>query len=187
FLLLIAPVNIQSLRKRFFESNFNTINTYHYRLLPIDPDLLKKNLYNLRIDKIDDPALSFLYEEKREEIDKELSMLKERDSKNFFYSSLRRYKGIGKNVRHEARLILENIPEDTEMLHAGGFDAPNFGELAKKEIRYLQKQTSDFKSQVHIRNDVNIIMVSRGDLYPPADYSTNKKEASGIVQHEIGT
>src|SRR5699024_6244111 len=118
---------------------------------------------------------------------KELSMLKERDSKNFFYSSLRRYKGIGKNVRHEARLILENIPEDTEMLHAGGFDAPNFGELAKKEIRYLQKQTSDFKSQVHIRNDVNIIMVSRGDLYLPADYSTNKKEASGIVQHEIGT
>lgn len=187
FLLLIAPVNIQSLRKRFFESNFNTINPYHYRLLPVDPDLLKKNLYNLRIDKIDDPALSFLYEEKREEIDKELSMLKERDSKNFFYSSLRRYKGIGKNVRHEARLILENIPEDTEMLHTSGIDAHNFGALAKTEIHYLQKQTPDFKSQVHIRNDVNVIMVSRGDLYLPADYTTNKKEASGIIQHEIGT
>src|SRR5690606_18432805 len=78
FLLLLSPVNIQSMRECFFRTNFKELEEYHYRLLPIDPDILKRKLYNLQIDQIDDPALSYLFDEKREEIDQQLTMLKER-------------------------------------------------------------------------------------------------------------
>jgi len=187
FLLLVAPVNIQSVRQRFFETNFEKVDTFHYRLLPVDPDLLKRKLYDLRIDEIDDPALAFLYEEKREEIDQELTMLKERGSKDFFYRSLRLYKGIEKNVLAEAKLILEKIKEDTHQQEVKDLNAQQFAELAKKEFEYFKTQAADYECGIHIRRDVNIMMVSKGELYIPADYQMTKKEASALIQHEVGT
>src|SRR5699024_643496 len=187
FLLLVAPVNIQSIKKTFFDSNFEKVDSYHYRLLPIDPDLLKRKLYDLRIDEIDDPALSYLYEEKREEIDQELTMLKDRGSKNFFYSSLRLYHGVEKDFLAEAKLILENISEDRNQQKVKDLNTEEFSNLAIKEFDYFRTQSPDFNCKVHIRNDVNIMMVSKGELYLPADYMLTKKEASALIQHEVGT
>lgn len=186
FLLLVAPVNIQYVRKEFFKTNFNKVSAFHYRLLPIDPDLLKRRLYNLHIEQIDDPVLSFLFEEKREEIDLELSMLKDRDSKRFFYNSLRLYKSVSSKILKQAQSILENIPEEKN-LPPKQMDAQSFARLAEQEFSYFHKQSSDFKSKIHIRNDVNVIMVSQGELYIPNDYTFTKKEASALIQHEVGT
>ncbi|MDC7995393.1 flavohemoglobin expression-modulating QEGLA motif protein [Altibacter sp. HG106] len=187
FLLLVAPVNIQALRSRFFASDFKEINEYHYRLLPIDPDLLKRKLYNLRIDEIDDPALAYLFDEKREEIDHELTMLKERGSKNFLYSSIRLYKGLTKKVLSEAEKILEELPKDQPRTAEALIDAYQFRELATQEFEYFRGQSETFQSKVHIRDDVNIIMVSNGELYLPSDYTLSQKEAQALIQHEIGT
>ena len=187
FLLLVAPVNIQSLRECFFKSNFEELNAYHYRLLPIDPDILKRKLYDLPIDEIDDPALSFLFDEKREEIDQQLTMLKERGSKNFFYRSVRLYQGLDKNLVTEAEKILQNISEDRQQEKVKTLDATEFGKMAEAEFDFFRKQASDYSCRVHIREDVNVMMVSRGELYLPADYTLTKSEASALIQHEIGT
>ncbi len=187
FLLLVSPVNIQSLRENFFKSNFKEINPYHYRLLPIDPDILKRKLYNLPIEEIDDPELSYLFGEKREELDQQLTMLKERGSKNFFYSSVRLYKGLEKNVLAEAELILSNIAEDAQEKKVKVLDAIGFKKMAEDEFEFFRKQDSEYKGKVHIRNDVNVIMVSNGELYLPSDYTLTHKEAKALIQHEIGT
>lgn len=187
FLLLVAPVNIQALRSHFFESHFKKLDRYHYRLLPVDPDILKRKLYNLRIDEIDDPAISYLFDEKREEIDHELTMLKERGSKNFFYSSVRLYKGLEKNVLAEAELILQNIPEDHEEEKNEQITSEEFGKLAHEEFDYFKSQDANFGCKVHIRDDVNVMMVSKGELYLPSDYTMTKKGAKALIQHEIGT
>ncbi len=187
FLLLVAPVNIQSLRDGFFKSHFKDIESYHYRLLPIDPDILKRKLYNLRIEEIDDPALSYLFDEKREEIDQQLTMLKERGSKNFFYSSVRLYKGLEKNIVTEAEMILQNIPENTDDVTEKMLNAEEFAKLAEEEFDFFREQAPDFTCKVHIRKDVNIIMVSKGELYLPADYTLTERDARALIQHEIGT
>lgn len=187
FLLLVAPVNIQSIRETFFKTNFEEVNAYHYRLLPIDPDLLKRRLYNLRIDEIDDPELAFLYDEKREEISQQLTMLKERDSKNFFYSSMRLYKGLEKNVVAEAKSILANVSEDKGQEDRKFLDAQAFGKLAEAEFDYFRNQAPDYTSRIHIRDDVNVMMVSKGELYLPSDYKMTQNEASALIQHEVGT
>lgn len=187
FLLLVAPVNIQSIRECFFDTNFEKVNPYHYRLLPIDPDILKRQLYNLRIDEIDDPALAFLYDEKREEISQQLTMLKERGSKNFFYSSIRLYGAIEKNVLAEANSILENISENTYQEKVKQLDAHAFGRMAESEFDFFRSQAPDFKSKIHIRKDVNVMMVSKGELYLPSDYTMTLDEAAALIQHEVGT
>lgn len=187
FLLLIAPVNIQSVREAFFNTDFKELAAYHYRLLPVDPDILKRRLYDLRIDEIDDPALSFLFDEKREEIDQQLSMLKERGSKNFFYRSVRLYQGLDKNIVSEAEMILQNISENTFQEKVKTLDSKAFGKMAEAEFDFFRTQASDYTGNVHIREDVNVMMVSRGELYLPKDYTLTKSEASALIQHEVGT
>lgn len=187
FLWLVSPSNIKQIKNTFFESNYQKVLDYHYRLLPIDPDIIKRRLYNLKIEDIDDPAMSYVFREKREELDLQITMLNERGSSNFFYNSIRLYKGISQELNAEAKHILKVVDEQEENLNGDSIDADEFKNLAQQEFDYFKKQDKNFKSKVHIREDVNIIMVNKGELYVPADYKMNKTEAKALIQHEVGT
>lgn len=187
FLLLVAPINNESVKDVYFKSNHEKLNSYHYRLLPVDPDILKRKLYNLKIDEIDDPALAFIYDEKREEIDQELTMLKERGSKNFYYSSIRLYKDVSPELLEEAVLILQKVTEEDRPEPGKLMDVTNFKRRALEEFQYFQKFASDYKGKVHIQKDLNIMMVCNGELFLPANYQMSQKEATALLQHEIGT
>lgn len=187
FLLLVAPENIQQVKKVFFESRFEKVPEYHYRLLPIDPDILKRSLFNLKIENVDDPTLSFLFREKREELDHQITMLNERGTKNFFYNSIRLYKTVEPFLKKAALFILKEVPEATETKQDTLVDAKDFAKLAQKEFDYFKKQDPDFKSRIHIKDNINILMVSRGELYIPAKYTMNRNEAKALIQHEVGT
>ena len=187
FLLLVAPINISELRTRYFEDGFKNIGTYHYRLLPIDPDILKRKLYNLDIHEIDDPALAYIYYEKREEIDQELTMLKERGSKHFFLSSIRMYGDVSEALLQEALAILRHIPEEASEPSQKLMNVNDFKALAEREFEFFRKMAPDFESKVHIRKDVNIMMVAKGELYLPSEYTLTDTEARALIQHEIGT
>ena len=187
FLWLVSPSNIHDIKKQFFESNYDKVIDYHYRLLPVDPDVLKRRLYNLKIEDIDDPAMSYLFREKREELDMQITMLSERGTRNFLYDSIRLYKGVDKVLCQEAQDILANVPEENDFHSDDLLDSKAFSSLARKEFDYYRKQDESFKCKVHIRKDVNVMMVSHGELYVPADYKMNRVEAEALIQHEVGT
>jgi uncharacterized protein (TIGR02421 family) len=187
FLWLVSPSNIQQIKKAFFDSKYEKVLDYHYRLLPIDPDLLKRKLYNLKMEDIDDPAMSFIFREKREELDQQITMLNERGSRNFFYNGIRLYKGVDRLLCEEAEQLLREVDEVEKLPDSELIDSLEFSSMARKEFDYFRQQDKDFKSKVHIRKDVNIMMVSRGELYLPQDYLMRKKEAMALIQHEVGT
>ncbi|RAV28644.1 flavohemoglobin expression-modulating QEGLA motif protein [Sinomicrobium soli] len=186
FLLQVAPVNLEQIKDDFFSSNFKKLSKYQYRLLTADPDLLKRKLFNLQIEKIDDPALFYIFKEKREELDQQISMLGERGTRNFFYNSIRIYKGVNKELLSEATAILNNLPEQDgkgeELIGAEEFAA-----LAEEEFETYRMQASSFKSRIHLRKDLNILMVSRGELYIPTTFRVAPEEARALIQHEVGT
>ncbi len=187
FLWLVSPSNIHDIKKTFFESNFETLLDYHYRLLPMDPDLLKRKLYALKIEKIEDPALSYIFRQKREELDHQITMLHERGTPNFFYNSIRLHQGIGQVLKDEAEDLLEQLPEtNSNETSRNVMDAVEFAALAQKEIDYLKEQDEDFNCKIQIRKDLNIMMVSLGNLFIPADFRANRKEAEALIQHEVG-
>lgn len=187
FLWLVSPSNIHQIKQTFFESNYENLLDYHYRLLPIDPDLLKRELYNLKIEEIDDPAMSYIFREKREELDQQITMLNERGTRNFFYNSIRLYKGVERMLCEEAEEVLQKVDEDDGGPASDLIGSREFSSLARKEFDYFRKQDENFKSRVHIRKDVNIMMVSQGELYVPEDYKMRKKESLALIQHEVGT
>lgn len=185
-LLQVAPTNLQQLKHDFFASNAEEIGEYRYRFLPVDPDILKRRLFNLKIEEIDDPAVSYLFSEKREEIDTELTLLKERGKQNFFYSSIRLYKPVDKELADTARELLEQLPEKEEA-STDLYTANDFQQLTKNEFDYFRQQNPRFSSKVHVREDVNILMVSRGELYLPLQFTSDARGAEALIQHEIGT
>ncbi|HKJ49044.1 MAG TPA: tyrosine/phenylalanine carboxypeptidase domain-containing protein [Christiangramia sp.] len=187
FLWLVSPANIHDIKQEFFKSNYDKVIDYHYRLLPVDPDVLKRRLYNLKIEDIDDPAMSFLFREKREELDMQITMLSERGSRNFLYDSIRLYKGVEKPLCEEAREILNKVPEEELVETDDLLDSKAFSSLARKEFDFFREQDENFKCKVHIRKDVNVMMVSQGELYIPEDYRMNRVEAEALIQHEVGT
>ncbi|MCM8570004.1 DUF1704 domain-containing protein [Gramella jeungdoensis] len=187
FLWLVSPSNIHDIKEKFFTSNYDHVIDYHYRLLPVDPDVLKRRLYNLKMEDIDDPAMSFLFREKREELDLQISMLGERGTKNFMYDSIRLYKGVENGLCEEARAILNQVPEEDPGEDKDLLDSKAFSSMARKEFDFYKKQDENFKCKVHIRKDVNVMMVSHGELYLPEDYRMSRKEAEALIQHEVGT
>ena len=187
FLWLVSPANIHDIKEQFFESNYEKVIDYHYRLLPVDPDVLKRRLYNLKIEEIDDPAMSYLFREKREELDMQITMLSERGTRNFLYDSIRLYKGVENNLCEEAKNILNSVPEETDDASKEILDSKAFSSMARKEFDYFRQQDENFKCKVHIRKDVNVMMVSHGELYIPEDYKMNRVEAEALIQHEVGT
>ncbi|MDT0643968.1 DUF1704 domain-containing protein [Zunongwangia sp. F363] len=187
FLWLVSPANIHDIKEKFFESNFETVLDYHYRLLPVDPDVLKRKLYNLKIEDIDDPAMSYIFREKREELDQQITMLGERGTRNFFYDSMRLHKGVEHELQEEAEAILQAVPEQEPSETVDLIDSREFSSMARREFDFFREQDENFKCKVHIRQDVNVMMVSHGELYIPRDYKMIKKEANALIQHEVGT
>ena len=187
FLWLVSPANIRQIKETFFESNYEKVLNYHYRLLPFDPDVLKRRLYNLKMEEIDDPALSHIFREKREELDLQISMLTSRGTQDFFYNSMMLYGDIDAHLQKEAEELLRNVEEVEQVEFDSIMKADDFKSLAHQEFEYFRQQDENFSSKVHVRSDVNILMVSQGELYIPIDYKLNANETMALVQHEIGT
>lgn len=187
FLWLVSPANIRQIKDTFFESKYEKVLNYHYRLLPFDPDVLKRKLYNLKIEDIDDPALSYIFREKREELDMQISMLTDRGSDSFFYNSMMLYGEIKRDLQREAENILKEVPETEDREFESIMKAEDFKALANREFEYFREQDERFSSKVHVRDDVNILMVSQGELYLPSDYKLNANETRALIQHEVGT
>src|SRR5690606_17842782 len=128
FLLLVTPINAQEAWRGFSRNKYRKNPAFHYRPMPIDPELIKRKLYNLPIEAISDPTIAYLFRDKRKEIDRMLNMLSEREKPDFLYSSQQLFGNVEENLLEIARAILvasepQQMPAEREMLDANAFAA----------------------------------------------------------------
>src|SRR5690606_9950693 len=86
-LLLVSPVNVREAWSSFRDSGFSREPEFRYRLLPIDPDALKQRLFNVDLEPVADPAMAFLLRDKRDELDRQITLIAERNTHSFRYAS----------------------------------------------------------------------------------------------------
>lgn len=189
FLLLVSPVNTEAAWKEFRKKGFRRAPVFHYRMLPSDPDLLKRSLFNLPLEKIDDPTLGFLFRDKRTEIDKMLSMLRYRNTEDFLYIGLLLFGTVKPGLLNTAKEIIGEFPfqsfsqpEDRRY-----YTAAEFAEIARQELVYLQKQWPGVSSRVEIRDSIQDLMVNKGILSIPKKVRIPCSRAMALLQHEVGT
>src|SRR5690606_35480695 len=93
----------------FIKSNYSKKPAFHYRPMPIDPEIIKREIYNLPIEEISDPTMAFLFRDKRKEIDRMLNMMTEREKPDFMHSSLQLFGPIDEKLLDIAKAILVAI------------------------------------------------------------------------------
>lgn len=186
FLLLISPINTLASRDEFAKKKFRENPEFLYRFLPIDPDYLKEQLYSINVRDIEDPTLGFLYRDKREELDKQLTMLSERGTKNFMYSSLRLYESVDATLLKQAREILTKFPS-LKTKTQKWVDCFEMADRVRKEIAWYRQFYEGFDSTVSIKHDVIGIMVSKGQVLIGESFKVPANRVEALLHHEVGT
>lgn len=188
-LLNITPINSESAWHQFMRSRFEKAPTFYYRPLEVDVELLKRGLFNIPIERVEDPTLAHLFREKQEELDRQITLLRDRNTTNFRYESMQLYGIPTHSILELARTILETIPEDGEGEPSKGtIGATQFAAMARKEYEHYNRIYPPFFSTVSIRDDINPgLMVSQGRLLIGKGTTIPRNRAAALLQHEVGT
>ncbi|NNE31453.1 MAG: DUF1704 domain-containing protein [Winogradskyella sp.] len=187
FLLRTTPVNSNEEWKNFRDNKFEKVPSFKYRLISLDPELEKRKLYNIPIDEVDDPTIAFILRGKRLEIEKQLTMLEERGTKNFRFVGESLYGVIKKHVLEQAKHILKTYPKREVVKSKKRYNCYEFAEHAQKELDYYKPKFPDLDLSLEIRNDVAGIMVSKSKLLINDEISLDANRCDALIQHEIGT
>lgn len=187
FLLRTTPVNSASEWKKFKNNDFRKEPSFNYRLIALDPEKKKRELFDLPIDQIDDPTISYILRDKRLEIEKQLTMLEERETNSFRFIGESLYGKIEEPVLKAAEAILKKYPKGDDRNDMRRFNCHEFAERAQKEMDYYQQLFPDIKLSFEIRKDVAGIMVSKSQLLISTDFSLDESRCDALIQHEIGT
>lgn len=185
-LLLTSPVNLDEAWEDFGASRYEKNPVFHYRLLAVDPDLSKRALYAIPIDEVDDPAMSDLFDDKRRELDTQLTMLRERNTPNFRFGSQRLYGTVQDDLLQLARELLATVPL-SRFSPAQPVDAEGFCRVAAAELDRYRIQYPALDREIQIRPDLVGLMVSSGNLLIGQSLQLDPVRVEPLLQHEVGT
>lgn len=188
-LLQATPVNAESAWREFRRGRFEKPPVFYYRPLTLDPLLLKRQLYLIPVERIDDPTLSYLFRQKQDELDRQITLLTDVDSPRFLHESMQLYGGVSDRLLSQAKELLDRVPTRSgEEAVRGQLSAAEFARLAEKELAYYRKQCRGFAATVSVREDMYTgMMVSADQLLIGGRTRIPKRRAEGLLQHEVGT
>jgi uncharacterized protein (TIGR02421 family) len=185
FLLNITPTNSNEAWLDFERSGFSTMPMLQSRPLGFEPDLIKRRLYDLEIEEVDDPGLAILLRQKRDELCRQVMLLEDRDSSRFLHGSLQLFGPVGDQLVDQALEILArvgtDVPEDSRVT------ATAFAERAEAELDHYRRTSPGFAARLEIRPDVPDLMVSHGKLLIGASSAYRAGRVEALIHHEVGT
>jgi uncharacterized protein (TIGR02421 family) len=184
-LLNVTPVNAAESWADFERSDFSTVPTLRLRPLEFEPDLVRRDLYNLEIENVDDPALHTLLRTKRDEIARQITALEDRDTSRFVQGSLQLYGGTSPSLVSAAEDLLAAIPAQSP--NAPSVTAGAFAEAARTEMDRYRAVYPEFPVHIDVRDDVSELMVSFGRLLVPEAAVFRADRVEPLLQHEVGT
>ena len=188
FLLLTTPRNIEEAWNAFRRSRFERAPRFSYRPLPFDPALVKRELYDIPIERIEDPTLADLFREQQDELDRKVTMIADRRTPRFKYASAQLFGDVDVATLSVANKLLEVIPSRArESAKGGRLGASAFAARAREEIAYLKEALPGISPRVEVRNDIAGLMVSRGHLLVAGNLAIPASRAEALIQHEVGT
>lgn len=189
FLLQVTPVNAEGAWKEFRRSRFKTAPRFYYRPLAVDPTVLKRRLFGMRIEDIEDPTLGELFRQRQDELDRKITMLSDIGSRRFVLGSLQVYGVVQKSLlKLSNRLINELSSRSREDSREGVLTAEEFAKLAQQEIDHYRTGYPKFTSRAIVREDLySGLLCSRGNLLIGHQTKVHRRRAEALLQHEVGT
>jgi uncharacterized protein (TIGR02421 family) len=183
FLLSISPINTAEARERFFEAGEQRAPTFRYRPLTVDPDAVKRELYDIDLTIVEDLLLERLLCEKRREIDMQMTMLATRNTASFRPASMLLYGGVTDELLSNARVVLDKVRPARSS--GGAYDAVEVAAAANALIARYRSVDDRFKARVEIRDDVSGLLVSGDRLMIASESAIAKNRLDPLLAHEV--
>jgi uncharacterized protein (TIGR02421 family) len=188
FLLQVTPTNIDSAWHLFRRSRYQKNPIFYYRPRPVDPAMLKRELFLIPLERIEDPTLGALFREKRLDLERQLTMLGDRGTKRFIYGSLQQYGGVNKELEEVSRQLIAVLPPRVkEGSHPRWVKAAEFAQAASQEVALYREKYPRMSASVEIRDDIVGLMVSSGNLLIGRNVKIPATRVDALLQHEVGT
>lgn len=191
WLLALSPIHNDALWRHFEDSGRTAVPPLQYHDLPHDLHALRERLLALPVDQIDPPLLSALLEEKQRELERQLALVRLRDTDGFINASLDLFGGVEPPLLELAESILADVlPNDVLPGDAVPADAgiDEVLHAVHDELDWYRAQSPDFGCEVIVDNDLNsVMMVSHGKFYVDGNVRLPRTRIQPLVQHEIGT
>jgi uncharacterized protein (TIGR02421 family) len=184
-LLNVTPVNAAEAWADFERSDFGTAPTLRLRPLEFEPDLVRRDLYDLAVEDVSDPALHTLFTAKRDEIARQITALEDRDTSRFVYGSLQLYGAVAPPLARAAEELLATIPPQAPTTQT--VTAAAFADAAREEMDRYRAVYPEFPVRIEVREDVSELMVSFGCLLIPEAAAFRADRVAPLLHHEVGT
>jgi uncharacterized protein (TIGR02421 family) len=198
FILQVTPVNAQAAWRRFSESKYERTVRLRYRPLPYHPNLLKRQLFQVPIERVEDVTLAHLFWEKQDELDRQLTALRDVETPAFLYSSLQLYGKPTPELVELAKTLLHTTPA-SEPRHKRSGDkktrsrrryatALEVADAARLEIDYYHQRLAGFAGTVHMSDQIaSGLMVAKDQLLIDPNLRIPFSRVLPLLHHEIGT
>jgi uncharacterized protein (TIGR02421 family) len=187
-LLLVTPVNGEQAWTAFRRSRFQRAPRFRYRPLPVDPARLKHRLWGVRTERVEDPTLMYVFRDMQRHLDRQLTLLNDRNRPEFLLTGLQLYGGVEPGLLAVAEHLLDMLPVRKGGRRGARIGAHEFARLATAEIEGYREQAPGFGHLPEVRDDIYAgLMVSNGHVLVGSGASIPAARADALIQHEIGT
>ncbi len=188
YLLELTPVNVDDGFKRCRRDRFESMPEFHYRPSRVEPELMMRKLYNIPVERVEDPALQRLFLEKQEELALKIAMLRDRDTPKFLYQSLQLFGGAKDDLLELATGLLDRLtPERPRSSKEAVVDADTFAKRVREEFEYYRRECPEFSATTKVTGDVAGLIVSRGRLLINKSLALSPARVEPLLAHEVGT
>lgn len=188
FLLQVTPTNTDEAWTAFRRRRFERPPEFSSRPLKLDPVLAKRKLYQIPIERIEDPTLAQLFRDQQISLDRKLTLLGDRGTRQFLYGSLQLYGKVDAPLLELAYEILNRVPSRSrDESPRGAADARAFAARASEELEHYRSLHPALRSAVEVRKDFAGLMVSRGRLLVGAGTRVPRSRVEALIAHEVGT
>jgi uncharacterized protein (TIGR02421 family) len=185
-LLHVTPVNAARAWAEFEHSQFQETPEFHYRPRSADPALLKRELYQVPLERIGDPTMADLFGAKRDELDRQIALLNDRNSDVFLLGSMQLFGQLDETLLNTAQILISHTA-DPSVSNDEKLSAQQLAQYARDELEYYRDADSSLEATVEVRDDITGILVSHGNFLIGSDAQVSRARLSATLNHEIGT
>ncbi|MCB5204376.1 flavohemoglobin expression-modulating QEGLA motif protein [Neorhizobium sp. T786] len=195
FLLAVTPINAEAAFEAFRSGAAKEHPIFLYRPLALQVEAVKRKLFSISFDHLEDPVLYQLYREKQQELDLQLSLLSSRQGSKFVEFSRALYGPVEPALLREAKTILGTLVDS----EPGGDKDKDTGaedriadcflveHRARAMIAAYHRQLEDFEVSIELRDDLpSGLLVSGHRLLIARSTLMDVHRIEPLLSHEIG-
>lgn len=210
FLMQLTPTNSTQAWDEFQRGGYQEPPLLTYRHLPYHPSMLKRRLFAIEIERVEDPTLAYLFWEKQDEMDRQLTALGDlhlpevtvgdsSQRSKVLLTSLQLYGAPEPTLVELAQEILRRLPSRRMSMGSSArasrrgssrrhVTAEEFVKAARHQLDRYHRRMSEFTATVEISDTIaSGIMVSQDRLLVARDASIPRRRVKPLLHHEIGT